>query len=600
MMPRTNLVRPSRDGDQFHYLWAARRCLQLLSTQSDLVAISIEGSSPEERASIPALRAGEEVIDIGEYSGSEDIENARLVRYMQLKHSTLHATEPWTASGLENTLKGFAKRYQELLQTFSIDSLASKFEFWFVTNRPIATNFAEAVTDAAAGALPRHQDELQKLERFTGLSGDVLTAFAKLLHFEDRQDDYWDQRNILFQDVSGYLPDTDFDAPTRLKELVTRRALSEGEKNPTITKMDVLRALNTDESLLFPANCLIKTLDTAVPRGQEHDLVREILGARVPVIVHASAGVGKTVFATRIALGLPHGSRCILYDCFGNGQYRNASGYRHRHKDALVQIANELAMRGLCHLLIPTPHADASAYVRAFVHRVTQAATLLRLSNPNALLCIVVDAADNAQMAAEEIGESRSFVRDLIREKMPEPVRLVFLCRSHRQAGLHAPVEAIRRELLPFSRDETAAYLRQRFPDASENDIDEFHRLSSHNPRVQALALSRDNPLPDTLRLLGPNPTTVEDTIGSLLESAIAQLKDSVGPVEKAQLDRICAGLAALRPLIPIPILSKISGVEQAAIRSFAIDLGRPLLVAGDTIQFFDEPAETWFREAFP
>jgi hypothetical protein len=599
MMPRTNLVRFSRDGDQFHYLWAARRCLQLLSAQSGLVAISIEGPSPDERVGEPPVSAGEEVIDIAEYFGSDDIQEARLVRYMQLKHSTLHATRPWTASGLEKTIDGFVKRYRELLQTFSADALAARLQFWFVTNRPIGVDFAEAVADAAAAAVPRHPYELKKLERFTGLSGKVLAAFSKLLHFEGRQDDYWEQRNILFQEVSGYLPDSDVDAPTRLKELVTRRALSEGENNPTITRTDILRALNTDQSLLFPANCLIETLDTAVPRAQEADLMRQILETPAPVIIHAPAGVGKTVFATRIARGLPEGSECILYDCFGNGQYRNASSYRHRHKDALVQIANELASKTLCHLLIPTSHADASAYVRAFVHRINQAATKVRRANPRALLCIVVDAADNAQMAAEEIGEARSFVRDLIREGMPECVRLVFLCRSHRQVSLDPPMEAVPRELEPFNRDETAAYLLQRFPEASQHDIDEFDRLSSHNPRVQALALSLKNTLPDTLRLLGPNPTTVEDTIGSLLHDAIVKLRDSVGPVEKAQVDKICEGLAALRPLIPIPILSKISGVDEGAIKSFAIDLGRPLLLAGDTIQFFDEPAETWFREKF-
>ncbi|KZK75237.1 MAG: hypothetical protein A3K90_04235 [Pelodictyon luteolum] len=598
-MSRTNLVRPSRDGDQFHYLWAARRCLGLLSAQSDLVAISIEGPSPDERAGEPPISVGEEVIDIAEYFGSEDFQEARLVRYMQLKHSTLHASEPWTASGLEKTIQGFTKRYQELLRTFSTDELAAKLQFWFVTNRPIVSDFAEAVADAAAETIPRHPYELQKLERFSSLDGDFLTAFLKLLHFEDRQDDYWNQRNILFQDVSGYLPDTDVDAPLKLKELVNRRALSEGEQNPTITKMDVLRALSTDERLLFPAPCLIESLDGAVPRAQESDIMRAIFGAAAPVIVHASAGVGKTVFANRIAQGLPDGSTCILYDCFGNGQYRNASGYRHRHRDALVQIVNELAAKGLCHLLIPSSHADAPSYVRAFIHRMNQAATLVRLTNPSSFLCIVVDAADNAQMAAEEIGEARSFVRDLIREKMPDNVRLVFLCRSHRQNYLDPPVNVIRCELAPFSREETAAHLKQRFSDASEHDIDEFHRLSSHNPRVQALALSRNNLLSDTLRLLGPNPTTVEGTIKSLLEGAIAKLKDSVGLFEKAQFDKICAGLAILRPLIPIPILSQMSDVDEQAIKSFAIDLGRPLLLAGDTIQFFDEPAETWFRKEF-
>ncbi len=598
-MSKINLVRASRDGDQFHYLWAARRCLQLLSAHTDLIAISIEGPSRQECADKPSTIAGEEVIDIAEYFGSEELKTARLIRYMQLKHSTHHATEPWTASGLEKTIKGFAGRYKKLLQTFTTDTLASKLEFWFVTNRPVGTDFTNAVADVAVGAPPRHPGELKKLQRFTGLKGDELAEFSKLLRFEGRQDDFWEQRNILFQEVRGYLADADADGPLQLNELVKRRALSEGEQNPTITKKDVERALNTDESLLFPAPCLIEDLDEAVPRAQEALLLGEIIKATAPIVIHASGGVGKTVFATRIARGLPDGSPFVLYDCYGNGLHRNPSNYRHRHRDALVQIANELASRGLCHLLIPTSRAAPSDYMRAFLHRISQAATLVRLANPDALLCIVVDAADNAQMAAEEVGEVRSFVLDLIREQMPENVRLVFLCRSHRQNHLAPPVNAIRLELRPFSREETATFLRQQFPNASEHDVNEFHRLSSQNPRVQALALSNNAKLPETLRLLGPNPTTVEDTIGSLLDSAIAKLKDNIGSVEKDQVDKICAGLAALRPLIPISILSKMSGVDDAAIRSFAIDLGRPLLVAGDSIQFFDEPAETWFREKF-
>jgi len=598
-MSKTKLVRASRDGDQFHYLWAARRCLRLLSAHSDLIAISIEGPSTKERNNDPPATAGEEVIDVAEYFGSEELESARLVRYMQLKHSTLHATDHWTASGLEKTIRGFAKRYQEFLKTSEAESLASKLEFWFVTNRPIGRNFVDTVADVAAGASPRHPSELKKLERFTSLKGNELVAFCKLLHFEGGQDDYWEQRNILSEEVRGYLADADVDGPLQLNELVKRRALSEGEQNPRITKKDVERALNTDESLLFPAPCLINDFEEAVPRAQDFRLMGAISEAKAPIIIHASGGVGKTVFATRIAAELPEGSQSVLYDCYGNGLHRNQSNYRHRHRDALVQIANEFASRGFCHPLIPTSRAAPSDYMRAFVHRINQAAKLVRLATPSALLSIVVDAADNAQMAAEEIGETRSFVRDLIREKMPDNVRLVFLCRTHRQAYLDPPVEAIRLELSPFSREETATFLRQRFADAGEHDINEFHRLSSQNPRVQALALSNNNTLPKTLRLLGPDPMTVEDTIGSLLESAIVKLRDNIGPVEKEQVGKICAGLAALRPLIPIQILAKMSGVEEDAIRSFAIDLGRSLLVTGDTIQFFDEPAETWFRKKF-
>ena len=599
-MSTKGLVRFSRDGDQFHYLWAARRCLRLLSPISGLVAITIEGASPSETAPGTAIDAGEELIDVAEYYGNEDVAKSTCIQYIQLKHSTQSASDPWTSSGLEKTLNGFAKRYKDLERLLGVGALNGKLEFWFVSNRPISSGFLESINDAADQAAARHPKNLEKIEEFTGLTGAELAGFCKLLHLQGEQHPYWEQRNILVQEITGYLPDADVDAPVQLKELITRKALSESAKNPTITKIDVLRALKTDEARLFPAPYLIEEAKGVVPREQEADLIGQIAEASDgTVIIHADAGVGKSIFATRIKLALPKGSTCIVYDCFGNGRYRSASGYRHRHKDALVQIANELASAGLCHPLIPTVNADATAYVQAFLYRMRQTVTSLKAEHPDALLCIAIDAADNAQMAAEEIGEPRSFVRDLIREQMPEGVRLVALCRTHRQDLLDAPPRALRLELRPFTRKETAAYLRYLFPHATEQDVDEFHRLSSHNPRVQAMALSRKDSLEQILRELGPNPTTVEDTITSLLDRAVADLCDRGGPSEKARIELICAGLAALRPPVPIYVLASISGVHPAAVRSFAVALGRPLIMIGDTLQFFDEPAETWFREQF-
>ena len=595
-----DLVRPSRDGDQFHYLWATRRCLSLVAPQGDLVAIAIEGSSPQERLPESALPPGEQVIDIVEYYGDEDPRRARLVRYMQLKHSSRHAADHWTASGLKKTLTGFCARYRHLLQRFNADEVANRFEFWFVTNRPVSPAVLDAVSRAARDTALTDPIEREKLEHCTGLYGPELSSFCGLLRFDHGQDGYWDQRNILFQDVSGYLPDCDVDAPTQLKELVTRKALSESANNPVITKMNVLRALKTDDGRLFPARCLIETIDNAVPRKQEAGLVRAIVEAdENPVIIHAVSGVGKSVFATRISGILSPGSVSILYDCFGNGQYRSATGYRHRHEEALVQIANELAAKRLCHLLIPTVHADAAAYLRVFVYRLRQAITLIRHANPHAVLCIIIDAADNAQMAAEEIGQARSFVRDLLREGLPGGVRLVVLCRSHRQNILDPPPRALRLELKPFTKTETAAHLRQTFPDASEHDVAEFHRLSSQNPRVEALALARKLSLGETLRHLGPNPTTPESSIRSLLRDSIATVRDSVGAIEQEAIDKVCAALAVLRPLVPISILARISGVSENSIRSLVLDLGRPLHLSEDAVQFLDEPVETWFRETF-
>lgn len=593
-------VRASREGDQFHYLWAARRCLRLLSPACDLVALTVEGASPLENRSGSAVEAGEEAIDVGEYYGNQNLEDARLVEYTQLKHSTVRAARHWTLSGLTTTLKQFSKRYIELRQRFGNEASQDRFRFQFVSNRPISPRLLATIEDARNGASVQHPSIFERLRQVTGLAAPVLSEFCKVLCLVGDREGYWDQRNILIQDVARYLVDADIDAPTQLKELVTRKALPESASNPAITKIDVLRACKTDEAHLFPAPCQIERAEALVPREQESTLANNIAKAgRLPVILHADGGVGKSVLSMRVGPHLPEGSVALVYDCFGNGQYRSPTGYRHRHKVALVQIANELASKGLCHPLIPTHNADSVDYLRAFLYRLQQCVTLIRGQNPKALLCIIIDAADNAQMAAEEIGESRSFACDLLREEIPVGVRVVAFCRTHRQELLDPPPHALRLELRPFSRAESSVHLRRVFPGSTENDVDEFHRLSSHNPRVQAMALAPKRSLSETLRGLGPNPTTVQDTIGQILSDAIAKISDNAGEIEGTQIERICAGLATLRPLVPISVLASMSEVPAPAIRSFAYDLGRPLIVTEETIQFFDEPAETWFKDHY-
>src|SRR5438105_8959082 len=281
----SQLVRFSRDGDQFHYLWAARRCLRLLSAASGLVAVTIEGASPVERESGNPIEAGEELIDVAEYYDSEQIAQAKLVRYIQLKHSTQNPGEPWTPSGVEKTIRGFAKRYQALTSSLGTSALTGRIEFVFVSNRPIDSNVLETVEDAANGTAPRHPGTLRKLERFAELTGPALAAFCALLYLQGKQEGYWDQRSILAQEMSGYLPDADVDAPVSLKELVTKKALSESANNPRITKIDVLRALKTDESRLLPAPCLIKLQDSPIPREQEPSLITDIVSAGTRPII---------------------------------------------------------------------------------------------------------------------------------------------------------------------------------------------------------------------------------------------------------------------------------------------------------------------------
>lgn len=564
-----------------------------------MVAIAIEGVSGSENPGGSAVQDGELVIDVAEYYGSEEFKSASKIRYIQLKHSTQNADKHWTASGLKTTIVGFSQRYKKLRQKFGRERVSHAVTFHFVTNRPISQAVSEAIEDAARQIAPRSAAELSKLEKFTGLSGGELADFCKLFAAEGDHSGCWEQQNILTQELHNYLPMADVDAPVQLEYLVTQKARPKHQDSPEIRLSDVLRALKTFEEDLFPAPSEIEKIAHPVRRYQASTIFEQVWCSTAPMVIHAAAGVGKTVLSRRLVDECPEGSVAILYDCFGNGSYRSASKSRHRHKTALVQIANELAALGLCYPLIPCPTSDNAAYIKAFTSRLRQAAKLLTAANPNAALCVVIDAADNAQMAAAEAGETNSFAKDLIREEMPDGVRLVFLCRPHRQELISPPAHAIRICLEPFTRDETARNLRNKFPSATIHDVDEFHRLTSQNPRVQALALSRKLDLHQVLRLLGPNPTSVADTIESLLDDAIVKLKDSSASHESESISRICGGLAMLRPMVPIEVLSTVSGVEKDAIRSFVFDIGRPLHISGDFVQFQDEPAETWFRERF-
>ena len=597
-MVEARSVGPSRSGDQFHYQWAARQCLGLLTGKNGLVAVAIEGASLDEGE--PSVSAGDEVIDVGFYYGSEDINKATRIEYVQLKHSSKQANVEWTVSGLKKTIVGFSARFKELKATLGLDNLLDTVQFVFLTNRPIKTEVLEALSDRARGSTaPRHKQIDNYLKQYAKEAGGDTDSFFAVFSVEAGEPDLWEQRNLLSNDLNSYLSEPDTEAALQLKEVVTRRATEEGEGDRSVRLYDVLRALRVTEIDLLPAPSLITSEPAKVlPRSQKAEILATLLTAERPVVIHADGGVGKTTLAAHLASSMPTGSVALLYDCFGDGTYRQALKYRHRYSDALVQIANELSGQQLCLPLIPSSNTDNKQFMRAFVSRLNQAIDLLRASTPDASLCIIVDAADNAYMAATEIGE-RAFVQDLINTEMPEGVRLAFTCRSHRYDHLCAPVDAIKIELKPFSKAETAEHLRLKYTEVSDEEVEEFAFLSSNNPRVQALAIEGSPPISDVLKSLGPAPTTVEQAIGGLLATAIERLKAELGSTEADQIDLICKGLAVLRPLVPVSVLAQIAGVSESAVRTFATEFGRPLFLKDSGLHFMDEPAETWFRETY-
>ncbi|PKH80916.1 hypothetical protein [Psychrobacter sp. 4Bb] len=198
------------------------------------------------------------MVDVAEYYGGESFETADSIKYYQLKHTTKSKETPFDPSKLRNTIEGFSDRYKALIEVIGKESAQAKLKFIFVSNRSINKGFHESIKQVALGYSTNLTNQ-RKLELYTGLNGHNLSDFCKLITFDITADDYWEQRNILASETATYLAGSDVHSPISLKELITRKALSESQNSNSINKIDVLRTLNTNEDALFrefPKNCV--------------------------------------------------------------------------------------------------------------------------------------------------------------------------------------------------------------------------------------------------------------------------------------------------------------------------------------------------------
>ncbi|WP_316979813.1 P-loop NTPase family protein [Shumkonia mesophila] len=599
-----DLIKPraSNAGDDFHIQWTARRLTRLLATDVDpgcrLVAVKIEGASRAEGLSV---RSGELGIDTAEYYGSENIREASRIGYYQHKHSTTRADIPLAASDLDEPLSYFAQRYSELVAELGREVVNNRLSFVLVTNRPISKNVVTALAAARAGdcgSLKGYaRNAYNRLKKETRLIDDDFCAFVRLVDMPGGEPDHNSQAVLLGQELSAFIPGFDPDVALRLTELVRKEALPEARNHPAINRDKLLAVLNVTERDLLPAPADFPDCGPIIQRTHDQTVADVVVKAKWPVVVTASGGTGKTVLAQILGSLMPSGSKTVVFDGFCNGSYRRLRQPRHLPRVALTQICNELAIQGLCDPLLPL-RAEDHEYYEAFRTRLIQAAATVRARNPDALVVIVLDAADNSAMAAEEAHDT-AFVWGLLQESPPDGCRIVAFARPHRVEKLKAHSQEPVIELKGFTPAETTAHLRRRLPDADDTVAETFHRLTLGNPRVQFYFLARNPEDGQTLiAMLGPAGRTVDDLIAEEVERALTAVRETTEISDI--VDQLCFLLGQLPPFVPVPVLARAAGVPESAIQSFVADLPQPLLIREDGVQFRDEPVEHWFRQQFP
>jgi hypothetical protein len=589
-------ARGSNAGDDFHELWAVRQALALLDPDAHLKGMTVEGLQAEDEHGVPAdMWDG---VDCALYFNGDNVPSAARIDLIQFKYSSADPGKPWTLSRL--TATSAKTRNNSVLRRIGSafaaacdkrGGAASGIRVQLISNQPVDPGVEALFKAIAASPTPNAtKADLRSVEKATGLKGDTLRQFAGSLAFPETGSRFAIENDVLTNIASW----TESDARTVLNNLLAfigRMMLPEAKKQWLTAEALYAEFGFSDARALYPCPSQLSKVAHLVSRGAPARVIEAMRNGRKYICLHGLAGCGKTTALQEIETLLPVGSRMIVFDCYGAGRYLDSDAYRHRPKDAFLQLANELAAKLRVPLLLT--RCDGVDYPRALHRRLWQAAEALRVEAPDALLVIAVDAADNSITAARRmVPVERSFVEDVIAfGDLPETVRLLLTARTGRLNELQLPHHFSPFPIGEFSRDETAQHVRSVWPSAPDPWIDDFHFHSHGNPRVQRYALQQNVGNPEAaLALLLPGGRTLSDVFEIQLEEAR----------KKAGRDEPLGGLAAALSVLPHPAPSRevaaISGLTEAEVADICVDLAPGIRVTGDGIGFADEDFEDFIR----
>ena len=567
-------VRATRAGDLFHYRWAAARALNLLQPESPLRSVTIEGT--------PTSSKYDYVIDVAESYEEKDV-------VYQLKYSILHSCDVCTLSFLKGTLEGYGRHFANLNKEH-----AKRTEYVFLTNRPVAQDVKDAFLK-----LDRNSKYYDSIKGYLNLPDEDTKQFCRQFKICDCVENSATQFKKVEQGLSRMISmSLDSEAALAFVEFIAEKA-AEGRK--VITKASLLSYLGCSQiEDLLPApasldgdNKIIRTASFARAMDEiEHSSSRKI-------IVHAAGGVGKTAFSQYFRSCEKVLGPVVLYDCYGGGLYRASNHSRHKIRDAFVEIINELYLLGFADPILKWRSASDDAIADILWQRIEQAVKLIRKRNAGACLYVVIDAADNAEIAAEEDG-TKSFVRHLVRAEVPDGCRIIFTARSERLEFTQDDDSLQKVELGGLTPVEVQTLVRTKIAGADIEVASEVACFAKGNPRVILNLLAFCGTIAELrLAILPDKPNTVRGIVAQKLEAFWNAAKKTHSRAEQDKVLLLFDSLAVLPPAIPVNVLARVSGLDKSLVETFIADLGQSFRYENELVHFRDEPTEAYFRETY-
>lgn len=592
MKPEYLGARASNTGDDFHEWWALRLALQLLEPDTSLVAVTVEGVNLDDENS-PELTEWDSV-DCGLFYGGHTIKQAEKVVIEQLKYSASTPEKNWTVSELTSSkskssnnsiIKGLADSFTAILKARPDMIGAGELTIRLVSNRPIGKDLQKALSDFS---YKKHET----LRVASGLNKTKFKKFIKLFDFSDcGTGSRFEQEESAINEILALTLSADWGFVLDLKDRIHKLMLPEATGS-YITRETVLTWMNvSDPRALFPCPPRLKVAENPINRNAAVAIQTAMVNSDQFICLHGEGGSGKTTVLKQVENLLPEGSVMITYDCYGAGTYMDSEAYRHRPKDAYLQLINETSARLRLPLLISQ---DTSVdFIKAFALRIESASKVLEAQEANALLVIVIDAADNSVTGAKQCKpEEISFVHELIKiGNLPANVRLMISARTGRLDSLSIPSKYNSVEISNFTLEETEINVLNRFPHAAKAWIEDFHNLSNRNPRVQSYAFDyAESDAGKAIEFLRPNGKGLEQIFEARFEEAILKEGNS------DTLSLVCSSLVALPAPVPKQHLASVVGISIERVNDIVSDLPG-MRVLEDKVGFLDEDVEFFVRE---
>jgi len=577
-----NSALASNAGDRYHFVYVARRMLDLLYDR-DLRRVEIEGVAPEDEH----LATGPDAflaVDVAEYYGGETAAAAGEVVVIQLKYSPTAPRDPWTLARLTSAPKAVIGKLAKAYTTLRTE--AAHVTARIVTNQPLDSGVRTSIERGKSAkdgkhlaALAKNDPVLHKLKEAAGFSWPGLVSFLRDFDLSGfghlSLDDAEDRLSLQLDEVVN-----DLDTHSLISRV--QKAATTGERR-TFLRRDVEAHLNIKvEEHIFPAPPRLDPPDRLFATRDSAAAAESILAHESgPLLVHGVGGVGKTSALQLLARDYADRAVVIVYDCYGNGEGVHVSGERYHWKKFFAQLTNELdAVLGTS--ILTTTRLSYESMSKTFNRALATAASVAAARGKR--LIVAVDAADNAAIvAARRAGANKSFVKLLPWVRWPENCVAVVTVRTENRHILEFP-EMPEVELHGFDAGETAKHGRAFLPDATKALLELLHARTGGNARVQARVLEE---------MRGVAPAAREAYVVERAQhTAFEFYKKAIADLSRlnARNDRLTlATIAEATQPVDVGTVARILGADIGAVETFVGSLAFGLRREGDLIRWRDQ-----------